>query len=128
LAAYKSRRDGQLVGRQFHRLRGCRQIDSRHLEHDSPGFHHGDPALRRSFAFAHTRFSRLLGIGLVREDAYPQLATALDEASDGHARGFDLPVGNPCALESLKSIFAKRQLSPAPSLSTPAPPLLFAAL
>src|SRR5437764_877045 len=107
-AGDESRRDGQLVRRQSERFPRRRLVDSRHFEQDASRLHHRHPALRGAFALAHARFRRLLGERLVRENANPQFAAALDEAHDGHARGFDLAVGDPSVFQGLQAVFAKR--------------------
>src|SRR6266568_6832922 len=63
----------------------------------------------------------LLGERLVRENANPQFSAALDEPRDGHARRFNLPVGDPRAFHGLQPVFAERQLSAAPRLALAAP-------
>ena len=63
-----------------------------------PGRITAHPLLRRALAFTHTGFSRLLGDRLVRKQADPNLAAALDETRHGDAGRFNLPVGDPAAV------------------------------
>src|SRR5271157_1072572 len=122
------RRNGQLVRRQSQRLARRRFIDSRHFKHDASGLHHRHPAFRSAFALAHAGFRGLLGERLVRENANPQLAAALDEPRDGHARGFNLAVGDPGILHRLQAILPEGQLAAAPGLAFAAAALLLSVL
>jgi hypothetical protein len=88
-------RDRQLVRRQPHRFLGQLLGHPAHLEQDATRFDHGDPALGRALAGAHAGFGRLLGVALVREDAYPDLAAAPDFAGHRDTGRFDLVVGHP---------------------------------
>src|SRR6185503_2215040 len=67
---------------------------------------------RRAFSLSHARLGRLLRNRFVREDADPDLAATLDVARERHARGLDLPVGNPTRLGGLQSVSAERNLGP----------------
>src|SRR5208282_5704215 len=116
--------NGQLVRRQPQRLARRRFVDSRHFKHDAPGLHHRHPAFRSAFALAHAGFRGLLGERLVRENTNPQLATALDETRDGHARCFNLAVGDPSTFHSLQAIFPERQCAATPGLASAAAALL----
>src|SRR5580704_9494392 len=107
----------QLVCSEPQRFLGRRFVNARHLKHDASRFHHRDPRFRCAFAFAHAGFRRLLGEGLVRENPDPELATALDEAGDGHARCFDLTVGDPRGFHGFQTVLAERQFSTAPGFS-----------
>ena len=62
--------------------------------------HHRHPALGIALALAHAGLGRLLRDRLVREDPDPDLAAALDVARQRHARGLDLPVGDPARLQA----------------------------
>src|SRR5216683_5433176 len=116
-AGNEFRGNRQLVRRQFQSFLGRRFVHSGHLEHDASRLHHRDPFLRRAFALAHARFRRLFGEWLVRENPDPQFSAALDEQSNGHARSFNLPVGDPRAFHGLQTVLAKRQIPAAPSLA-----------
>src|SRR5208337_17203 len=83
---------------------------------------------RSAFALAHAGFRGLLGERLVRENANPQLATALDETRDGHARGFNLAVGDPGILHRLQAELPERQFAAAPGLAFAAAALLLSVL
>src|SRR5229473_3978562 len=111
----------QLVRRQPQSFLGRRFVDPRHFKHDASRLHHRHPLLRRAFALAHARFRRLFGERLVRENPDPQFPAALDEPSNGHARGLDLPVGDPGVFHGLQAVLAERQISAAPGLAF-APP------
>src|SRR5438874_2282379 len=84
--------------------------------------------IRRSLAFTHTGFGRLLSNRLVGKQANPDLAAALNEASHSDAAGFDLPVGDPARLKHLQSEISESQLAAAPCLTGHAPALLLAVL
>src|SRR5712664_2667480 len=127
-AGNELRGNRQLVRRQSHGFLGRRFVHSRHLEHDASRLHHRHPLLRRAFALAHARFGRLLGERLVRKNPDPQFSAALDEPRNSHARGFDLPVGNPCRLERLQAVLAEGQLASAPGLALAPSALLFPVL
>jgi len=103
-------------------------VNSRHFKHDAPRLDHRHPLFRRAFAFAHAGFRGLLGIRLVRKNADPQFAAALDVAGDGHARRFDLPVGDPGIFHGLQAVFAKRETPPAPGFALAAAALLLSVL
>src|SRR5437899_12747828 len=120
-AGDESRWNGQFVRRKSQRFSGRRFVDSRHFKQDASRLHHRYPFLRRAFALAHARFRGLFGERLVRENPNPQLSAALDEPRDGHARSFNLPVGDPRAFHGLQPVLAERQLSAAPRLAFAAP-------
>ncbi len=63
-------------------------------------------------------FRRLLGDRLVREQADPDLAAALDETRHGDTGGFDLPVGDPAALHAPS---ARNRRTPASNRARPCP-------
>src|SRR5262249_61075835 len=83
-------------------------IHALHLEDDPSRLDHRNPAFGRSLAFAHTGFGGLLRNRLIREDANPELAAALDEASDSDASGLDLLSGDPGGFGRLQRVFAER--------------------
>src|SRR5439155_3787548 len=118
--------DGQLVRRQTHGLLGRGRVHAFHFKQHFAGANHRHPLLRCAFTFSHTGFSRLLGDGLIREEADPDLAAALNETRHGDAGGFNLAVGDPAAFERLETVLAKRDRRPAPGLSGHAPALLLA--
>src|SRR5690606_6680869 len=80
------RPDGQLGRGQAHGLALVSLADGLHLEYHSPGPHEAHPLLWRALALAHARLLGLLRDRLVREDAHPDLAAALDEPRHRHAR------------------------------------------
>src|SRR5205085_12290969 len=99
-----------------------------HLEEDAARLDDRDPALGRALALAHASFRRLLGDGLVGEDANPDFAAALDEAGHRHARSLDLLAGDPRRLQRLQPILAERNLGAARRHAAHAPALLLAIL
>src|SRR6266849_946396 len=127
-AGNELRGNRQLVRRQSHRFLGRRFVHARHLKHDAPRLHHRHPLFRRAFSLAHARFGRLLGERLVRENPDPQFSAALDEPRNGHARRFDLAVGDPCAFHGFQSVFAERQISSAPGFAVSASATLLSVL
>src|SRR5205085_2707586 len=120
--------DRQLMRRQTHG-RGCRgPVHTLHLEEDLAGEYHRHPLLWSALTFAHTGFGGLLGNRLVRKEPDPHLAAALDGSRHGHARGLDLPRGNPRAFERLEPKFAEGNRRTAPRLAGHAPALLLSIL
>src|SRR5262245_30188392 len=83
-------------------------IHALHLEDDPSGLDHGHPPLGGAFALAHAGFGGLLRDRLIREDANPELAAALDEAGDRDAPGLDLLSGDPGGLGRLQRVLAER--------------------
>src|SRR6185312_3719307 len=79
---------------------------------------------RSAFSLAHTSFSRFLGNRLVREQANPHLAAALDKTRHRDTSRFDLPVRHPAAAHRLQSVIAERQRRAAPRLAGHAAALL----
>src|SRR5271167_266267 len=124
----ETRPERQLVRRQAHSLGGILRRHALHLEQNLARADHRDPVVGRAFTFAHAGLSRLLGDRLVREQAQPDLAAALDEARHGHAAGLDLPVGDPSRLEHLQPVVAVGQFGAAPRLAAHASALLLAIL
>src|SRR5229473_4477105 len=119
-AGYEFRGNRQLVRCQRQRFLGRRFVHSRHFEHNAPRLNHRHPLFRRAFALAHARFRGLFGERLVRENPDPQFSAALDEPRDGHARRFNLPVGDPRAFHGFQSVLAERQVATAPGLAVAA--------
>src|SRR6202795_5352529 len=106
-AGHELRLDADLLGRQAEALARRWLVHPLHLVHDASGLHHGDPELRVALALAHPRLGRLLGHRLVRKDANEDLASPLDAAGEGDARGLDLAVGDPARLEGLEPVVAE---------------------
>ena len=71
------------------------------LEEDPARVDDGHPVLGVALARAHAGLGRLLGHRLVREDADPHLAAALDVAGHRDSGGLDLAGGDPPGLERL---------------------------
>src|ERR1035437_10114161 len=117
-----------ILSRQPHGGVRRRPVHAFHLEQDFSGTDHRHPLVRSPLALAHARFGGLLGDRLVREQPDPHLSPALDGARHGHARGFDLPVGDPRALHRLESEIAEGDGGPAPRLAGHAPALLLPVL
>src|SRR5919106_5106498 len=78
-----------------------------HLVEDPAGLHDGHPFLGVALALAHSRLGRLLGHGLVREHADPDLAAALEAARERHAGRLDLAIGDPAGLQGLEAVLAE---------------------
>src|SRR5205823_8104182 len=102
--------------------------DSFHFKQNLSRTNYCYPVIRRSFAFAHTGFSRLFGDGLIWEQANPNLATALDEPGHGYTTGFNLAIGDPSRLKHFEAVISERQFASAPCLSGHASALLLAVL
>src|SRR5713101_5826717 len=107
----------QLVRRESQSFARRRFIHTRHFKHDASWLHHRDPLFRSAFALAHAGFRGLLGERLIRKNANPQFSAALDEAGDGHARSFNLPVGDPRGFHGFQAVFAEGQIAAAPGFA-----------
>src|SRR6266702_860618 len=116
----------QLVGCEAHGFLGKLGRNAFHLEQNLARANDSDPVIGSALTFTHTSFGRLLGDGLVRKDAQPYLAAALDEASHGDTAGFDLAVGDVAAFLHLQTEIAEREIRTAPGLATHASALLLA--
>src|SRR5690606_21898014 len=81
-----------------------------------------------ALAAAHADFERLLGDGLVREDADEQVAGALDVPLDGHAARLDLTRGHPAAADGLQREVSEGDVAATPGDPTISALLLLAAL
>ena len=95
--------------RQTHRLARSRAIDAFHLEQDPSGTHARDPSFGAPFAFAHAGFGRLLGEGLIRKDANPDAAAALDMTRQRDTGGFERARIDPRGLDTLQSEVAESE-------------------
>src|SRR5207253_11369738 len=91
--------------------------DAFHLVEAAAHLHHRDPFLDVALAVAHAGLGRLLGDGLVGEDADPDLAAALDEAGHRDAAGLDLARGEAPRLEHLEAVVAESEIAPAVGLA-----------
>src|SRR6185503_7878673 len=112
LARQELRPHRDLCGSKSHRLLGRLARHPLEFEQHATGLHYGHPTFRRALALSHARLGRLLRDWLVREDADPDLAAAFDVARQRHARGLDLPVGDPTRFRRLQSVGAERNLGP----------------
>ena len=83
-----------------------------YLEHHPPRLDDGNPVLRVALAGTHPRLGRLLRHRLVREDANPDLAAALQVVGDRAPGGLDLAAADPCRLRRLQRELAKGDLDP----------------
>src|SRR5580704_6477431 len=102
--------------------------NSLHLEQDLARTDDRDPMIGSALAFTHTGFGWLLGNRLVRKDAQPDLAAALDETRHCDTACLNLAVGNVPALLYLQAEVTEREIRPAPRLAAHAPALLLAKL
>src|SRR5690606_1603708 len=102
----------QLVAGAPQGLDGHFLADTSQLEHDAARAHDRHPVLRVALAGAHAGLGRLLGHGLVWEDADPDLATTANVVRDGAAGGFDLPAVNPCRFQRLQPELAEGHVVP----------------
>src|SRR5580704_1219719 len=118
--------DGQLLRCQAHCFSRDLSRNAFHFKKNLARPDHAHPLFRRALAFTHTGFSRFLGDRLVRKHSNPNLAAALDRTRHSDTSRFDLPVGDPAALQRLQTVVAERQAGPAPGLSGHAAALLFA--
>src|SRR5688500_15478281 len=96
--------------RQRHCLLGDVARHALELEHHATRTDDGHPPFRRALALPHTRFRRLLGDRLVREDPDPDLPATLDVARQRDPRRLDLAVRDPPGLQRLQPVVAERDL------------------
>src|SRR3954453_15966682 len=101
LTAHELGLDWKLVPGEAHGLARQGLRHARHLEHNTPGLDHCDPALGRALAGAHAGLGRLLRVRLVGEDVDPDLPASLDLAGHRDTSSLDLAVGDPAAIERL---------------------------
>src|SRR5262245_23990707 len=86
--------DRELVAGEAHGLNSLCLRNAGHLEQDPAGLDDRDPMVWRALAGAHADLGRLLGHRLVREDADPDLAAALDVAGHGATSSLYLASGD----------------------------------
>src|SRR5712691_2400167 len=101
--------DAHLLARGAERLARRVLGNALHLVENPPGLDHGHPFLGIALALAHARLRRLLGDGLVRENADPHLAAPLEAPGQRHARRLDLAVRHPSRLEGLEPVVPEGQ-------------------
>src|ERR1700731_425218 len=106
-ARYELGLERQLVRGETHGLFRVGLAHAFHLEQNLSRTHNCDPMIRRTFALAHTSFSRLLRHRLVGKETQPNFAAALHETRHRHATRFDLAVGDVAALEDLQSVITE---------------------
>ena len=73
------------------------------LDEDATGMNGSHITGDITFTFTHADIGRLAGVGLVREDAEPDLTLALHVTCHGDTGGLDLAGGDPLALQGLDS-------------------------
>src|SRR5687768_6727689 len=127
-ARHELGRDADLLRRRAKRFLGHVLRDAFHLVEDAARLHHRHPLLRVALALAHARLCGLLRHRLVREDADPHLAAALEAAREGDAGRLDLAVGHPPRLQRLQPVLAEGQGGPALGLALHVAPLGLAVL
>jgi hypothetical protein len=87
-----------------------RKLGGRQLQGARPGLHTTAPIPRGCPCPCPCGSRRLLGDRLVREDADPDLAAALDVARHRDTGRLDLPVGDPARLQRLQAVVAERHV------------------
>jgi hypothetical protein len=98
----------ELVRSEAHRFLGGGLRHTAGLrKHHRAGTDHSHPRLDGTFTFTHPGFGRAGGDRLVRENADPDLAFALEGAVDRDTAGLDLAVGDPAAVEALQAEVAE---------------------
>src|SRR5690606_256698 len=75
------------------------------FKQDGAGLDDGDVVFNATLTGTHSNFGRLLGDGLVREDADPELSLALQVAGDRDARRLDLATGHGATRKGLQAEF-----------------------
>src|ERR1035437_10206613 len=99
--------DRQFVAGEAHCLDRLGVVDTSHLEEDPTRLDDGHPVVGRALAGTHSGLGGLLGRRLVREDADPDLAAALDRAGHGASGSLDLAARDPGRLEGGEAEVAK---------------------
>src|SRR5690606_4259976 len=99
--------DGQLVGGQAEGLLGLLLGDVRDLEEHAARLHHADPVLHGALALTHAHFLRLLGDGLVGEDAHVDLATTAEVTAHRDAARLELVRLDPGRLQGHPAVVAE---------------------
>src|SRR5437763_4470233 len=100
----------QLGGRKRERLPCQRLVDAVHLVEHFAGLNLADVILRVALAVAHADLGRLLRHRLVRKNADPDAAAALDVARHRAPRRLDLPRRESSATDGLQAVFAEAHL------------------
>src|SRR5688572_10368328 len=118
----------QLGCGQLHRFACNRFGHTFHLVDDSTGPNDGDPVLGSALTLSHSRFRRLLGHRLIREDPNPDLAAALHKTRNRDTTGFNLTVCNPAGVENFQTEVSELERRAAPRFAAHASPLLLAVL
>jgi hypothetical protein len=80
------------------------------LDEDATGMNGSDITCHITFTFTHADIGRLASIGLVGENAQPDLTLTLHVTCHGDTGGLDLASGDPLALQSLDSEGTKGEL------------------
>src|SRR6202000_104402 len=82
------------------------------FEQDATRLDNRSPILRVTFTFTHAHFQGLLGNGLVRENADPNISFTLHGAGQSLTGSFQLAVGQPDRLQRFQSIRTKSNSVP----------------
>ena len=85
----------KLLGCKTQSLLGHVVAHALYLYQDTPWSYRRHESLGITFTFTHADLGRLLGDGLVGENAYPYLALALHVACHGDTGGLYLAAGDP---------------------------------
>src|SRR6185369_3675363 len=107
---YDDRAEWQLGGSERKGLLRQDLGDAVHLEQHLAGLDLAHEIFRVALAVAHAHLGRLGRDRLVREDADPDTAAALDVARHRPARGLELARGEAAASGGLEAVFAERHV------------------
>src|SRR6185436_17882912 len=110
---HDDRAEGQLGCGKRERLLGEVVRDAVHLENDLARLYFAHEILRVALAVAHAHFRGLRRYRLVREDADPDAAAALDVARHRTAAGFELACREATAGGGLEAVLAEGHLGAA---------------
>src|SRR4051812_4157317 len=124
---HEGRADRQLRRCERERLPGERLVAAVHLVEHLAGDDLGHVILRAALAIAHADFRRLTRDGLVREDADPDAAAALDVTRHRAPCSFDLARREAAAADGFKAVLAEAHLV-ADGRNALVAPLLFLAV
>src|SRR5205085_3777709 len=127
-ARHEFRMNRELLRCKTHRFARDRFRHAFHFINDASRLHDGDPVLGGALSFTHARLSRLLRYRLVREDANPDFAAALNEPRDRDTAGLDLAIGDPRRVQRLQTEVAELKRRTAPRLAAHPSALLLAVL
>jgi len=101
---------GELLSGEAQGFLGDIKAHTVNLDEDATGVNRSDVTCNITFTFTHADIGRLAGVGLVGENAQPDLSLALHVTRHGDTGGLNLAGGDPLALQGLDSERTKGEL------------------